>query len=46
MLINPTIPTRNQMQEIRKPDSYTAKLVSGTTMLNDPMIPAQGMIDN
>jgi hypothetical protein len=46
MLINPTIPTRNQMQEIRKPDSYTAKLVSATTMLNDPMIPAQGMIEN
>ena len=33
MLINPTIPTRNQMKEIRKPDSFTAKLVGATTML-------------
>ncbi len=42
MIINPTIPSRNQMQEIRKPDSFTAKLVGATTMLpaGDNSIPS------
>jgi hypothetical protein len=36
MIINPTIPTIQQVREIRGRDSYTAKLVGATTSLTVP----------
>jgi len=36
MVINPTVPTLQQVREIRGRDSYTAKLVGATTSLTVP----------
>jgi hypothetical protein len=36
MMINPTVPTMQQVREIRGRDSYTAKLVGATTSLTVP----------